>query len=79
MNKLILKIDKKIDFRNHLIQMKWRDKTGFKFRDKDIEYFNSLENSKDTQEQWKKFEKHSADFYNRPLAKTRFYLFIYKI
>ncbi|MBU1557785.1 hypothetical protein KKC45_02380 [Patescibacteria group bacterium] len=64
MKKLIFKIDKKIDFRNHLIQMNWRDKTGFKFSEKDLSYFNSLENIKDIQEQWKEFKKYSADFYS---------------
>ncbi len=64
MSKLIFKIDKKIDFQNHLIQLKWRDKTGFKFNDKNIEYFESLENSKNEHEQWEKFEKYSADFYS---------------
>ncbi len=63
MNKLIFKIDKKIDFQNHLIQMKWRDKTGFKFSEEKKRYFDSLENSKDTQEQWNKFEEYSKDFY----------------
>lgn len=64
MSKLIFKTNKKIDFQNHLIQMKWRDKTGFKYNEKAITYFKSLENSKDTQEQWSKFEEYSKDFYS---------------
>ncbi len=65
MSKIIFKTNKKIDFQNHLIQMKWRDKTGFKYNEKDIEYFRSLENSKDTKEQWNRFEEYSKYFYSK--------------
>ncbi len=64
MSKLIFKIDKEIDFKNHLIQVHWRDQTGFDFNENDKKYFDAIENSKDIQEQWELFEKYSAEFYN---------------
>ncbi len=64
MSKLIFKIDKKIDFKNHLIQIRWRSKIGFNFKESDKKYFDLIEDSKNEQEQWSKFEKYSAWFYS---------------
>lgn len=71
MSKLFFRIDKKIDFQNHLIQIKWRDKTNFKYNEKDINYFESIEISKNIQEQWEKFEEYSKDFYSEENKSNR--------
>jgi len=64
MSKLIFKIDKEIDFKNHLIQAHWREQTRFDFKESDKKYFDAIESSKNTQGQWELFEKYSAEFYN---------------
>lgn len=64
MSKLLFKIDKDIDFQNHLIQVRWRFKAGAVFDEEGEKYMDSLENSENKEEQREKFEKYSSDFYS---------------
>ncbi len=63
MSKVIFGTNKDKDFRNHLIQLRWRNKTGFTYSPAESEYFDSLERCKDELEQWKLFEDYSREYY----------------